>query len=320
MEAILRWGALTALAPVAWGANYYVTHHYLPADAPLWGAALRALPAGLLLLAAARRRPRGAWWWRSTVLGALNTAAFFVLVYLASQRLPAGTAATVMALSPLALMLSAWPLTGERPRPAQLAAGAVGVTGAALLLAAPTGPPSPAGLLAALGALLVSAVGHALTKRWTPPDGGPGVLAPTAWQLTIGGLLLLPVAVLAEGPPPALTGAALPAFAYTSLIATALAFLAWFAGLRRLPAATVGLIGLLNPATGALLGTTLDHEPLGPAQFTGMALIAAGLLLGRPRAAPGVSTTAGTAGTAAGATEGARDGNRLPGQRRPGAR
>ncbi len=296
MEAILRWGVPTALAPVAWGANYYVTHRYLPAGAPLWGAALRALPAGLLLLAAARRLPRGAWWWRSAVLGALNTAAFFVLVYLASQWLPAGTAAMVMALSPLALMLCAWLLVGERPLPAQLLGGAVGVGGVVLMLAGDPGPAGGTGgasgtdglpgLLASLGALLASSVGYVLAKRWAAPaDGGgtPGVLASTAWQLTLGGLLLLPVAALAEGPPPALDGGALAAFGYTSLVATALAFLVWFTGLRRLPAATVGLIGLLNPVTGVLLGTALDGEPLGPARLGGITLVAAGVLLGRPR-------------------------------------
>ncbi|GLW72805.1 ABC transporter permease [Kitasatospora phosalacinea] len=287
---MFRWGALTALAPVAWGANYYVTHHYLPADAPLWGAALRALPAGLLLLAAARRLPRGDWWWRAAVLGVLNTSAFFVLVYLASQWLPAGTAAMVMALSPLALTLCAWLLAGERPRPAQLSGGAVGVGGAALMLGGDAGPVDGAnglpGLLASLGALLASSVGYVLAKRWAAPaDGGgtPGVLASTAWQLTLGGLLLLPVAALSEGAPPALDGSASAAFGYTSLVATALAFLVWFTGLRRLPAATVGLIGLLNPVTGVLLGTALDGEPLGPARLLGMALVATGLLLGRPR-------------------------------------
>ncbi|MFF1797479.1 EamA family transporter, partial [Kitasatospora sp. NPDC058263] len=73
MEANIRWILVTAVAPVAWGANYYVTREFLPADRPLWGAALRALPAGLILLALARRLPRGAWWWRSAVLGLLNT-------------------------------------------------------------------------------------------------------------------------------------------------------------------------------------------------------------------------------------------------------
>ena len=77
--------AITAVAPVAWGANYVVTRQLLPMDVPLWGSALRALPAGLVLLAVARALPRGVWWWRSAVLGTLNVGAFFLLVYVAAS-------------------------------------------------------------------------------------------------------------------------------------------------------------------------------------------------------------------------------------------
>jgi probable blue pigment (indigoidine) exporter len=78
--------------------------------------------------------------------------------------------------------------------------------------------------------------------------------------LVAGGLFLLPVAAAVEGPPPALSASALLAFGYVSLVATALAFAAWFTGLRHLSAGTVGLIGLLNPVTGVLLGTTAAGE------------------------------------------------------------
>ncbi|MEV4556879.1 EamA family transporter [Kitasatospora sp. NPDC049285] len=277
MEATFRWVAVAALAPVAWGANYYITHRYLPADAPLWGATLRALPAGLLLLALARRLPRGAWWWRSAVLGVLNCAAFFVLVYLAAQWLPSGTAAMIMALSPLAMMLSARLLLAERPHPARLLGGAVGVGGVAVMLADGVGAGGLPGVLASTGALLAASTGYALAKRWS--DGTP-VLASTAWQLTIGGVFLLPLAGAVEGPPPRVDTVALLAFGFTALIATALAFLAWFAGLRHLPAGTVGLIGLLNPVTGVLLGTLLAAEPLGPAQLLGMAMVLGGIAVG----------------------------------------
>jgi len=58
-----------------------------------------------------------------------------------------------------------------------------------------------------------------------------------------------------------------------SLVATALAYLAWFTGLQRLPAATVGLIGLLNPVTGVLLGTLSG----GPAGFRSLARAVEGI-------------------------------------------
>ncbi|MEV0536985.1 EamA family transporter [Kitasatospora sp. NPDC050463] len=290
MEANLRWVVLTAVAPVAWGANYYVTREFLPADRPLWGAALRALPAGLILLALCRRRPRGAWWWRSAVLGLLNTGVFFVLLYVASQLLATSVASTVMAASPLAMMLIAWALVAERPARAHLAGALVGLAGVGLMVLTRTGAVSLPGLAASVAAMLVSSCGYVLAGRWRD---GADVLASTSWQLIAGGLVLLPVAALAEGAPPAPGLPELLAFGYVTVVATALAFAAWFAGLRHLPAGTVGLIGLLNPLTGVLLGTAVAGEELGPLQAGGLLLVLAGVVLGRPRGAggrPGVPT------------------------------
>lgn len=279
MEANARWVAVTAVAPVAWGANYFVTHEYLPADSPLYGAALRALPAGLVLLALCRQRPRGAWWWRSGVLGLLNVSVFFVLVYAASQLLLTSVASTVMAVSPLTMMLIAWPLVSERPQVRHLAGAAIGLAGVCLMLFTGAGGASVPGVLASAAAVLVSSFGHILSKRWS---ADADVLASTAWQLTAGGLFLLPFAAAVEGSPPELSASALLAFGYVSLVATALAFVAWFTGLRHLPAGTVGLIGLLNPVTGVLLGTAVAGEVLSGRQLGGLALVLAGVVLGRP--------------------------------------
>ncbi|MEU6546262.1 EamA family transporter [Streptomyces sp. NPDC046859] len=290
MEANVRWVSITAIAPVAWGANYYVTHAYLPADRPLYGAALRALPAGLVLLAVCRRLPRGRWWGRSATLGLLNVSVFFVLVYAASQLLPTSVASTVMAASPLAMMLIAWSLVSERPGITHLAGAATGLAGVCLMVLTGGESVSVPGVLASAAAMLVSAFGHILTKRWS---ADADVLAATAWQLTAGGVLLVPFAAAVEGGPPALSGSALLAFAFTGLVATALAFVAWFAGLRRLPVGTVGLIGLLNPVTGVLLGVAVAGEALTLQQCAGLALVLLGVALGRPRPPAPVPVTPG---------------------------
>ncbi|WP_445528802.1 EamA family transporter [Streptomyces cyslabdanicus] len=297
METNLRWAALTAIAPVAWGTNYFVTREFLPADRPLFGAALRALPAGLVLLGLCRQRPRGAWWWRSAVLGLLNVSVFFVLVYAASQLLPTSIASTVMAVSPLAMMLIAWALVSERPGVPHLAGAAIGLVGVCLMLLTGAGGVSVPGVLASAAAMLVSSFGYILAKRWS---AGADVLASTAWQLTAGGLFLLPVAAVVEGPSPALDTPALLAFGYVALVATAAAFTAWFTGLRHLSAGTVGLIGLLNPVTGVLLGTVAAGEVLTGRQLCGLALVLAGVVLGRPTRAGrrGSSRGAGTGGPA----------------------
>jgi len=291
-----RWLPVAALAPVLWGSTYYVTRHALPADSPLWGGVLRALPAGIVLLVLARRLPRGSWWWRSLVLGTLTVGAFFALVYVAAQALPSSIASTVMAVGPVAMMLSAWVLLGQRPRVRAVAGGVLGVAGVAvMLLGGGAGAAlDPRGVLASVAAMLMSSVGYVLAGRW---QGQVEVLPLTAWQLVAGALVLLPVAAAVEGAPPALDGTALLGFAYVSLVATAVANVAWFAALRHLGPATVGLVGLLNPVTGVLLGTVLAAEVLSWRQVVGIAVVLGAMALGaaRRRAAP-APTPAGVPG------------------------
>jgi probable blue pigment (indigoidine) exporter len=273
MEA--KWVAVTAVAPVAWGSNYYVTHEFLPAGHPLSGALLRALPAGLLLLAMCRRLPTGAWWWRSLVLGTLNVGAFFVLVYVSAQLLPTSVAATVMATSPVVMMGFAWLLTASPPRTRQLAGAGLGIAGVALMLFTGAVSVDPLGVLASAGAMAMSSLGYVLAKKW---GDGVDVLSLTAWQLVAGAVVLLPAAAVAEGLP-VLDGHAVLGFGYVTVVATALAFAAWFAGLRHLDAGTVGLVGLLNPVTGVLLGTAVAGEALGVRQLCGLALVLVGILV-----------------------------------------
>lgn len=277
MASVWRWGLVTAIAPVAWGTNYFVTHEHLPAGYPLYGAVLRALPAGLVLLAAARKRPSRAWWGKSLVLGLLNTSVFFTLIYVSAQALPTSLASMIMATSPVVLMLLAWLVNAERPPALRLVGAGIGIGGACLMLFAAVTEVSLLGIAASVTAMTLSSVGYILAKRWA---GEVDVLASTAWQLTAGGLLLVPAAVAVEGAPPALTADQLIAFGYVTVVATAVAFAAWFAGLKHLPAGTVGLIGLLNPVTGVLLGTLLAGDTLTGRQVLGIALVLAGLLLG----------------------------------------
>ncbi|WP_284252647.1 EamA family transporter [Litorihabitans aurantiacus] len=282
---------MTAVAPVAWGSTYVVTHRALPADSPLWGATLRALPAGLVLMLIARRLPQGAWWWRSVVLGTLNVGAFFVLIYVAAQALPSGVASSVMAAAPVAMMLTAWALVSERPTLRALAGAATGIVGVTLIVGTATGAVDPWGVAASVAAMLMSSFGFVLAKRWrsdVPP------LVSTAWQMAAGGVMLAVAALVVDGAPPPMDGAAIAGFAYLSIIATAVAFVAWFSGLARLPAGTVGVIGLLNPVTGVALGALVSGERLSVGQGVGVVLVLAGIattaVVGRGRA-PGEART-----------------------------
>lgn len=284
MEGNWRWIAVTAIAPVAWGSTYFVTSEFLPVDHPLYGAAIRALPAGLLLLAVCRSLPRGAWWWKSLVLGTLNMSVFFALVYLAAQLLPTSVASVIMATGPVAMMVIAWTVLSERPGALPVLGACLGIAGVCAMVLTGEESLDLGGVLASVAAMSISSVGYVLAKKW---GGQVPVMASTSWQLIAGGLLLLPFAVVIEGPPPALDTAAVAGFAFVSIVATALAFAAWFTGLRHLKAGTVGLIGLLNPVTGVLLGTVLGGELLTIQQIGGIALVLAGIGLGQSAGRPG---------------------------------
>jgi probable blue pigment (indigoidine) exporter len=278
VEANFRWVAVTVIAPVAWGATYFVTHRYLPAGYPLYGAVLRALPAGLLLLLVRRRLPRGSWWWRSMVLGTLNMGAFFALIYLAAQTLPTSIASTIMATSPVAMMLLAWAALAERPLMTHLAGAGIGIAGVCLMLLDGDGTVEASGVLASVSAMAMSSLGYVLAKKWS---ASVDVFSLTSWQLIAGGAALVPVAVAVEGAPPTVDAAAIAGFGYVTVVATALAFAVWFTGLKHLSAATVGLIGLLNPVTGVLLGTAVAGEVLTVRQICGLVLVLLGVLLGQ---------------------------------------
>jgi probable blue pigment (indigoidine) exporter len=189
---------IAAFAPAVWGSTYLVTTEFLPPGRPLLTATLRALPVGLVLTAHARELPTGEWWWRSAVLGVLNIGAFFALLFVAAYRLPGGVAATAGAIQPLVVAGLARALLGEPLRSIASVAGATGLFGVGLLVLGPEAALDPVGLVTALAGTLSMAAGVVLTKRWGRPTR---LLTATGWQLTAGGVALLPVALLVEAPP-----------------------------------------------------------------------------------------------------------------------
>ncbi|MEN9063150.1 EamA family transporter [Ponticoccus litoralis] len=261
---------LTALAPAIWGSTYIVTTELLPDGYPMTVAMLRALPAGLLLLVVTRSLPRGIWLARSFLLGALNFSVFWWLLFVAAYRLPGGVAATVGAVQPLVVLYLSKLLLDQGIRPAAVIAGIGGLLGVGLLVLTPGAALDWVGLLAALGGAISMAFGTVLTRRWQPPVPA---LTFTAWQLTAGGLLLLPVAFLVEPALPPLDTAAVFGFVWLGLIGGAATYFLWFRGIARLDPATVAPLGLLSPVAATLLGLAILGQTLSAVQTIGMLLV-----------------------------------------------
>ena len=267
---------LTALAPAIWGSTYLVTTEALPPGFPVTLAVLRALPAGLILLALTRSLPPQAWLGRVFLLGAFNFAIFWTLLFVTAYRLPGGVAATLGAMQTLMVLGLSRVLLGSLIRPVAVFAALAGVFGVALLVLGPDTALDPIGIAAGLGGAASMAAGTVLSRKWQPPVPA---LTFTAWQLSAGGLLLLPVALVLEPALPPLTATNLAGLAWLGLIGAAASYWLWFRGIARIEPGAVSMLGLMSPLTAVILGWLWLGQSLTPQQSIGATILLASVWL-----------------------------------------
>lgn len=262
--------ATTAIAPVIWGSTYLVTTAFLPGFSPITVAMLRALPAGLVLMMIVRELPTGIWWLRAFLLGALNISVFLTMLFVAAYRLPGGVAGTVLASQPLIVVVLASFLLSSPVRPSNIISALVGMGGVALLVLTPSAALDAIGVAAGLAGAASMALGSVLARKWRPPVPP---LTFTAWQLTAGGLLLLPAVLLTGHSIPVPTIPNLAGLAWLSLIGAALTYALWFRGIGRLSPLVVSSLLFLSPLTAVLLGWALLGQTLTVLQTVGITLV-----------------------------------------------
>lgn len=269
---------LTAVAPTIWGTTYIVTTELLPGYPPMMVAMLRALPAGLLLLLIVRQLPTGIWWLRSAILGALNFSVFWSLLFVSAYRLPGGVAATVGAVQPLIVTFLAALILGVRIRILSVAAAVAGLLGVALLVLTSKAALDALGIVAGLAAACSMGLGTVLTRKWQAPSS---LLAFTAWQLTAGGLLLLPLSLLIDPSHESPTMMNLLGLFWLSLVGAALTYIMWFKGVVQLDPTVVSSLGFLSPITAVLVGWVCLQQTLTPFQILGAVLVIGSIWLGQ---------------------------------------
>ncbi|MCU0566793.1 MAG: EamA family transporter [Oculatellaceae cyanobacterium Prado106] len=270
--------ALTALAPMIWGTTYIVATELLPPNHPLLVAALRSLPIGLILTLSLGQLPQGIWWWRILLLGSLNIGLFQALLFIAAYRLPGGVAATAGAIQPLLVVLFAWLILQEKPSRLSIVAAIAGFVGVGFLVLGPSARLDPVGIAAAIAGAATMGLGTVLVKRWKRPVS---LLVFTAWQLTVGGAVLLPVALIVEGSIPQLSPTNLVGFIYLGLIGTGLAYALWFRGIDKLNASAVSTLGLLSPVVATIAGFVFLNQSFTPIQWVGIASVLFSVLIGQ---------------------------------------
>jgi probable blue pigment (indigoidine) exporter len=112
---------------------------------------------------------------------------------------------------------------------------------------------------------------------------GVSVIAFTGWQLTFGGLLLAPIALLTEGLPSHLSTFNVGGYVYLAAINTLLAYWLWFRATAVLAPTALSFLSLLSPVGAAVIGWLALGQRLSPLQLLGLVLALGGTLLGQLR-------------------------------------
>ncbi len=218
---------------------------------------------------------------------ALNFSLFWWLLFVTAYRLPGGVAATVLGVQPLFALFLTRLWLGAPLRPLAIGAALAGMAGVGLLILNRNASLDAVGVVAGLAGALSMAAGTVLSRVWQPPVPP---LTFTAWQLTFGGLLLLPAALLAEGVPPVPTLREAMALAYLGLIGAALTYILWFRGLARLGPQALAPLAFLSPLAATALGWAVRGETFTAQQWCGMAVVLASVWAGQ-KAASGPGPT-----------------------------
>lgn len=120
------------------------------------------------------------------------------------------------------------------------------------------------------------AAGIFLTRRWRLDMP---VISLTGWQLFIGGIMLLPVALMAEPLPVDLTLREIGGYLYLCLAGALLAYSLWFRGIERLSPAAIASLGLLSPVTAVVLGWTVLKQVMRGQAVIGLVMVLASIAL-----------------------------------------
>jgi drug/metabolite transporter (DMT)-like permease len=269
--------ALICLAGLAaiWGYNWVAMKVGVRYAEPFTFAALRAFLGAVFLfpLVAALRRPlRLQAPLLTAVLGILQTTAFVGLTLWALEQGAAGRTSVLVYTMPFWLLLMAWVFLGERVRGSQWAAVGLALLGLVFILRPWRLEGTATSSLLAVAAGFCWAASAVLVKV-LQKRRQVDLLSFTAWQMLIGAIPLVIIALIRADTPPVWNAPFIAALAFNVLPASALAWLLWLFVLRTLPAGTAGVGTLAIPVVGVVAAWLQLGERPTPLEGVGMLLI-----------------------------------------------
>ncbi|MCU0831588.1 MAG: DMT family transporter [Rhizobiaceae bacterium] len=277
------WAMLVALGAI-WGGSFFFARIAVAEIPPLMLVLLRVSIAALalhlwLMARGIRFLDHRADFRAFMLLGLVNNAIPFSLIFYGQTELGAGLAAILNATTPFWTALLANAVTTDEKLKRNIIAGIIiGIAGTVILLGPGLLADASRALwpkLALIGATFSYAVAVVFAKRFKL--GNPAVTA--AGQLTASTLWMVPVVALTgtftlNASPP--VWAAVIALA---LVSTAFAYILYFAIIARAGATNASLVTLIVPVSAILLGVAFLGERLLIIDTAGMAIIGLGLIM-----------------------------------------
>jgi len=275
------WLLLIALT-LGWGLNWPIMKIAL-AELPVWtfrGLSVAGGAVGLFLIAAAsnaRLLPQRNQWMQLTMSSLFNVTLWNVFIGYGLTLLPAGRSVILAYVMPLWVVLLSYFVLGESMTRRRVLGVALGMAGMGLLLLNEWAilKAAPVGALLVLSAAASWAIGTVLIKRY--PTNLP-TTSFTAWQLLLGGILIVVGALLFERHTwHAVSWRASAAVIYNMTIAFVFCYWAWFKIVSRAAAGVSALGTLMIPVVGVFSSMVLLGERPSWAEYAAMVLVFAAI-------------------------------------------
>jgi len=264
---------------VFWGYNWVVMKTALRYAEPAVFVAMRVFLGAVflfLVLVVLRRRLRPVNLRLTLVVGLLQTGGSLGLMTWALASGAAGKTAVLVFTMPLWLLPMSWVVLGERLRRLQWFSVALAVAGLVLVVEPwHMGGSLQSNLLAVTSGILWAA--GTVAAKLLSARADVDILSLNAWQMLLGSIPLVIVALVFSPVAPVWSGAFIAAMVFNIVPVTGLGLLLWFYALRVLPAGTAGLATLCTPVLGVVSAWVQLGERPGRFEAVGMVLIVSAL-------------------------------------------
>lgn len=288
-----------AAVTMMWGGTFVAGRFLAGSLNPLFAASLRFLLASVALLGfvwVARiplARPTPRQWLQLTLLGFFGIFFYNLCFFYGLQYINASRASLIVALNPAVIGLASWLLFKERLGRVKVAGIALCIGGASLVIVSrnpqllAVTPNAWIGDLLILGCVAGWGI-YSLFSRELNQALGP--LQTVTFSVLIGCVMLWALAMLrGEVSAAALLNLDTPqwlSLIYLGVFGSALAYIGYYDGIRKIGATRSGVFIALNPLTAVLLGALLLGEQLTLTLCFGGALVLAGIYLCNKPLAP----------------------------------